>query len=747
MSGTFQRFLRCAITLGAVFGASIAHAADDPAPKQEAPKPSPVIDPLLADEVPPDLVPLHPRTADDREQLEVVRLYTSARALEDRGDRNRAITLLEEALKKDPESVAILRRLSNLCMVTGKGQQGMNYARKVLELNPEDTATLSRLVDFYERNNNRGGPAAAEALLLKVLTNPRLDKSSPAYLLVQRNLGELYSEKLIQPEKAADAFAKLVEGLDTKTGTSLSLADQKRILGDDEAEAYAHFGEAFFRTRRYDMAIRAFRRGLVYSPDDAQLPQYLAQALLKAGKPEEALTSLEPFLKRQPQGREPYELLVEILTALKRQDEILPRIEAAAKADPKNSPLQYYLADRYREGGQPEKAEALYKTLLASQPDPHGFGALSATLLREKKYQELLKVLGEALGKRDPTTLEAVKPQIESIANNASEIDKLFEVALKVQEEAPPGLSRETRQILSYIATKAKKTDKLIPIERLALKQDPNPQAYRELFEDLYRAGKYDDATSVIQEMFAKFPTEKTPQRLVALAKSLMMTGKNDEAIATAREALKADPNEIDGLLTIGFIQSKMGKNDDAIATYKGMLEKFGDNDEIVARARSGLSVVYSNMERFEEAEKELEILLEKNPDEPGVNNDLGYLYADRGKNLEKAESMIRKALDDQPDSSAYLDSLGWVLFKRGKVKEAIEPLEKASKGPDTDATIHDHLGDVYFKLKELGKAKAAWEQAESIGSKSNPPDKRVPEIRKKLESLKSLPATDNEKP
>ena len=70
----------------------------------------------------------------------------------------------------------------------------------------------------------------------------------------------------------------------------------------------------------------------------------------------------------------------------------------------------------------------------------------------------------------------------------------------------------------------------------------------------------------------------------------------------------------------------------------------------------------------------------QRNPDDPGPNNDLGYLYAEQGKNLEKAESMIRKALQEDPDSSAYLDSLGWVLFKRGKVKEALEPLKKAAE-------------------------------------------------------------------
>ena len=82
----------------------------------------------------------------------------------------------------------------------------------------------------------------------------------------------------------------------------------------------------------------------------------------------------------------------------------------------------------------------------------------------------------------------------------------------------------------------------------------------------------------------------------------------------------------------------------------------------------------------YAKGEAELEILLQRNPDEAGPNNDLGYLYAEQGKNLEKAEAMIRKALQEEPENSAYLDSLGWVLFKRGKVKEALETLKKAAE-------------------------------------------------------------------
>jgi predicted negative regulator of RcsB-dependent stress response len=82
-------------------------------------------------------------------------------------------------------------------------------------------------------------------------------------------------------------------------------------------------------------------------------------------------------------------------------------------------------------------------------------------------------------------------------------------------------------------------------------------------------------------------------------------------------------------------------------------------------------------------------------------------------------------------------------LFKQGKAKEAVEPLEKAvqklTEVSSSDATIFEHLGDVYFQLQDNAKAKTAWQSAEKAALKANPPDKRLPEIRKKLESLDKL--------
>jgi tetratricopeptide (TPR) repeat protein len=721
-----------AIVLGFVL---LAVAAQDEPPQSDAAQPAvPAASvPFGVDETEP-FVPLHPRTAEDRKDLEALRDYVAARALEDRRQPREALALLENALQDAPDSVPILRRLGALSLVLGRNEDALKYARRVLEVEPGDTATLSRLIDYYTRRNDAAG---AEALLRSALENPKLDHQSAGYLLIQRSLGEFYAGPLRQPEKAADAFAKVVEALDEKAAGKLSLGDQRRILGPDEGTAYARFGLAFLEAKRPELAIRAFQHGLAYDPDHAELPRLLARAQLRSGRPEEALAALDPFLKRQPQGREPYELLVEILTALKRTPEVLPRLEAAAKNDPKNAPLQYFLADHYREAGQREKADALYRQLLATQPDPQGFGALSASLLREKKSAELIKLLGEAFAK--PEALQAVQPQIEAIVNDPDYVDELLTTALQLQQEEPPKLSREARQVLVYIANKARRLDKLVPIQRLALQQDPSPQAYRELWLDLYRAGKYADAAATLDELIAKFPDEKNPQILTALAQTRALAGDPEGGLAAAEEVLKLDPNEQEGLRLKGYLLGRLARNEEAIAFYKDLLERFPNDIEMQKRAHSGLSIIYVNMEDFEKGEQELEILYQRDPADPGVNNDLGYLYADRGKKLEQAEAMIRKAIAEDPENPAYLDSLGWVLFKLGRHEEALPPLEKAAASDSADTTILDHLGDVYFKLKDLKKAEEAWKKAEQFAESAKPPDKKLPEIRKKLASLREL--------
>jgi tetratricopeptide (TPR) repeat protein len=687
-------------------------------------------------EPPPEpFVPLHPRTAEQRQALEALKLFASARALEDQRKIPEAIDLLERALEKDPESVPILDRLSRLQRALGRLDESIATSRKALELDPGDSTALLVLVG-YELEAKKD-PRAAEALIRRVLDDPKLPPDSAGALLARRVLGDVDAEFLDKMGEAADAFARVVEALDRLRTSELTPTEYRRILRGDEAQSYLRFGEVFLRAGRFDDAVKALRRGLVFDPESAVIPRFLAEAQLKAGEPADALATLDDYLRRQPQGREPYELLGRVLDALGRDEEFLPRLEAAAKADAQNIALQFALAEQYRKAGREGEAEALLRDLLARQGDPSIFGPLAASLLNEKKTEELARVLRDAMDQREGP--QAVAPQVQALIADPEYAAQVLDAAIALYRAEPAKFTRGARELFGLLATRSEHPDRLVALDRLAVEHDPSAQNALALAIDLFRNSQYAEAADAARELIDRYPERKSAETLDLLARSLYFAGDIDAALKAARDAQALDPNAQPTLFFIGYLLSRLGRHDEAIAHYNAILERFPNDDDVELQARAGLSAVYVDMEDFQKGEAELERLLLKHPDDPGVNNDLGYLYADQGKKLEQAESMIRKAMEAEPENSAYLDSLGWVLFKRGKPEEALEPLKKAAAQRTADTTVLDHIGDVYYGLKRYRDARESWKRAAEVATKSEPPDDRLPDIRKKLDELDQL--------
>jgi tetratricopeptide (TPR) repeat protein len=163
-------------------------------------------------------------------------------------------------------------------------------------------------------------------------------------------------------------------------------------------------------------------------------------------------------------------------------------------------------------------------------------------------------------------------------------------------------------------------------------------------------------------------------------------------------------------------------------------------------------------MKNHEKSEALLKQILEADPADATANNDLGYQWADRSHNLAEAEKLILKALDlDQKlrdtsnrltfeaENAAYIDSLGWVMFRQGKLKEARQELEKASNLPEgsDDPVVWDHLGDVYFSLKEKQKSLESYLKAINLYQvvRTRRDAERVKDIKQKIELLELEPS------
>ncbi|MFQ5518541.1 MAG: tetratricopeptide repeat protein, partial [Mariprofundus sp.] len=140
-------------------------------------------------------------------------------------------------------------------------------------------------------------------------------------------------------------------------------------------------------------------------------------------------------------------------------------------------------------------------------------------------------------------------------------------------------------------------------------------------------------------------------------------------------------------------------------------------------------AVAFEHFKRYEQLGATLNQILAANPNHAEALNFLGYSYAVQNLQLDQAELLIKRALTLKPDDGYYLDSLAWVYFKKGDYAKAIELQSKALKQIPHDTVMHEHYGDMLWKVGKQDEARAAWQK--SIDLKSAQPEL----LRKKITS------------
>ena len=186
----------------------------------------------------------------------------------------------------------------------------------------------------------------------------------------------------------------------------------------------------------------------------------------------------------------------------------------------------------------------------------------------------------------------------------------------------------------------------------------------RERAASLLRAAADDRALEVFKAQF-----------LFQLSQAYEFGEKTAQALAAIGEARRTSNHPLLHYQE-AWIHYHARQWDKAVPLFERVIKQFPEDKSVIRRCQFSLSNIYVEQGDIRKGERVLEEVFAEDPENPSVNNDLGYLYADQGKKLEQAEKMIRKALKAEPDNSAYQDSMGWVLYKRAKYEEALTYLK-----------------------------------------------------------------------
>lgn len=695
--------------------------------------------------------PVELRSEAAQKKVEAQSWYMTGWLFKQRESYREAMAAFEKATQSDPKFVQAYSALIEVALHLRETEKAIDFAMKAVEQDKENFQLLRQLgVEMVKARRL----ADAIKYLEMARKSTKLEHDSSFYVLINRDLGIIYNG-IGETEKAGECYEIVLDAL--LNSTKYGLDDRARDeLQKHASTSFERIGQVLLAADKPGLALKSLERAVKErngKPGVVNLT--LAQVYSRTEDYKKSLEQLELFFESgQHQQREPYILLSTLLEKLEQTDTLVPRLEALAKKDPRNKDLRFFLAAALVSANRLDDAEEIYRAALESETSSEAHLGLASIYRQRGKAKELLDSLARVLERQQE--LQAVAAQFEAEMKAIEEDEKLLEALLNAGREAtkdgagPNDYSKVF--FLARLAASSKKTDTAVEFYRLAIKAAPSRAegALRGLGEVLMDADRYAEAAAVYQEAIDNPLLQGSkPDNYLRKAFALELGGQTEEALEAIGEANKLIPQGHPFLaFREAWIYYHSHQYKKAAELYEAFLQKYPNSEPFARQSQFSLSAIYVQLGEVTKGEQILERFLEENPEDPGVNNDLGYLYADQGKNLEKAKTMIAKAVKAEPENAAYLDSMGWVLFKLGETKEAIVHLKKASTlERGEDPTIWDHLGDCHQKLDEPDEAKKAWTKAlDLLKAEPKPDQDLLKQLHEKL-GIKTESSSPDSKP
>ena len=192
---------------------------------------------------------------------------------------------------------------------------------------------------------------------------------------------------------------------------------------------------------------------------------------------------------------------------------------------------------------------------------------------------------------------------------------------------------------------------------------------------------------------------------LLKQAAGASLEGRQQEAIATVRQALRDDPEIIEGYVLLGNFHKKAKQPEAAIDSYRQALAKDPEHHN----ALFSLAVAYMDAGRLDEARLGFERARELDPRNGKVLFNLADIWMRQGQTAQ-AEAVIRDALTRQVDEPRFLLKLGENYITAKRYDEAERALQEALRKKPDLLTARYNLGLVYEGQGQIDRAISAYE-------------------------------------
>ncbi|MSU65631.1 MAG: tetratricopeptide repeat protein [Opitutus sp.] len=331
--------------------------------------------------------------------------------------------------------------------------------------------------------------------------------------------------------------------------------------------------------------------------------------------------------------------------------------------------LAFQRAVEHHQAGQLPEAEALYRQILAEQPNHaeavHLLGVIAHQLGQNETAVNLIR---QAIALK-PTLPEAQSNLGEALRGLGSLEESIG--AFRRAIELKPNFPAAHNNLGNVLAAKGHVAEAIAAYREAVRLRPDYPEAQRNLGNALCGKGDFSSAVASYRTLVTLAPMQADAHNL--LGRALMKSGKTSAAILCYRQALALNPEYTEARLNLGSALKSLGQPEEAVLAYQQVIAREPDNFD----AHNNLGTALRAMGRREEALAALRQAIALRPNFTEAYGNLGNTFKDLGR-LDDAIAAYRQALVLQPNLPDPYGSLGNIFKDLGRLDEAIAAYRQA---------------------------------------------------------------------
>jgi tetratricopeptide (TPR) repeat protein len=238
-----------------------------------------------------------------------------------------------------------------------------------------------------------------------------------------------------------------------------------------------------------------------------------------------------------------------------------------------------------------------------------------------------------------------------------------------------------------------------------ALQKDPDfVPALRHLAETKARTDRLAQAIERVRAQIKLRP--KNAEYYVLLGRLYGQKKDTAEMRRQFEKALEIEPDSQDALLSLARLEQEQGSLDSALKKY-AELRKKNPNNLAVAML---MATLLEQAGDSKQAKGIYEQVLEKNPDISAAANNLAFYYAQyepTTENLLKAKRLVGPLMTRFKDNPNVVDTAAWIEYRQGNLEKARDLFSGVEAEGKKIPVISYHMGMLYFRLGDTGKARS----------------------------------------